>query len=95
MAAPYPFSVEYYLEVDGKSSMYCTTKGPVHNGRQGAAGVHLGPMLISQCQTSVLLPHFPVSLQGQEIHAYLESIEADYTLSLGNIVVSEDLLSLL
>lgn len=39
--------------------MYCTKKGSVQNGRQGAAGVHLGLRLISQHQTSCSLASFP------------------------------------
>lgn len=67
-------------------------------GGQGAAEAHPGPRLISQALSPrllVLLPHFPASLWGQETHAYLESIEADHTLAMRNVVVSENLLPLL
>lgn len=66
---PCPFSVEDYLKVDGKSSMYCTRKGPVQpdhpqNGGQGAAGAYLGPRLISQCQIFCSLASFPSQSVG-------------------------------
>lgn len=49
--------------------MYCTRKGPVQpdhpqNGGQGAAGAHLGPRLISQCQIFCSLASFPSQSVG-------------------------------
>lgn len=45
--------------------------------------------------TGLHLTHFSASLNGLNTHAYLESIQADHTLAMRNIVVSENLLPLL
>lgn len=67
-------------------------------GGQGAAEAHPGPRPICQAlspRLPVLLPRFPASLRDWGTRSYLESIEADHTLAMRNVVVSENLLPLL
>lgn len=67
-------------------------------GEEGAAEVHPGSRTLPHAlspRPPIFLPHLPASLQGQETHPYLESIQADHALAVRNVVVSENLLPLL
>lgn len=68
---------------------------PLLNSRSGLTSTDQPRCPSSYLQLPLLLSLFSASWQGWDTHSYLESVEADHTLAVRNVVVSENLLPLL